>query len=250
MTEFLQEAIRQLAPESAEVLTELCRRTFETAARMNITARKSEAEIVFYHVADSLSLSGDVRGLRRVCDVGTGGGFPGLVLACLCPDTEFVLMDATQKKVVAIQETAQALGLDNVTPLCARAEEAGRSEARDSFDAVVSRALAALPMLAELCLPLVKAGGRFFAMKGPRAVEEIEAARPILSRLGVALPKMREEVTDAEKFLSLAAEPSADERRALEEFCAMARTTLIFEKKKSTPRAYPRVFAQIRRGGV
>ena len=248
MTEFLQASLKVLCPERAELLTSLAVRTAETAARMNITARKSLCEVVFYHVADSLSLLPDVRGARRVCDVGTGGGFPGLVLAALCPDTEFVLMDATQKKVRAITETADALGLKNVTGLCARAEEAGQDKWREKFDVVVSRALAALPMLSELCLPLTRVGGRFVAMKGPRYKEELADAGVILKKLWQPSPAVRSETLDKDGFLSLGVSPSAEELDALTSFCEMERFTLVFEKKKPTPRSFPRPFAQIRRG--
>ena len=145
MTDFLTDALTLLADESAPLLSRLAMCTEETAARMNITSRKTLCEIVFYHVADSLSLVGDVRGARRVCDVGTGGGFPGLVLAALCPDTQFTLMDATQKKVAAIAKTAETLGLKNVRALCARAEEAGRAAEREQYDVVVSARLPPSP---------------------------------------------------------------------------------------------------------
>lgn len=247
MTDFLRASMDKLCLEKAQLLGALALRTAETAARMNITARKSLSEVVFYHVADSLSLVGDVRQARRVCDVGTGGGFPGLVLAALCPDTEFVLMDATQKKVRAIAETADALGLKNVTPLCARAEEAGQDKWRESFDVVVSRALAALPMLSELCLPLTRVGGRFVAMKGPRYAEELADAGAILKKLGQAAPAVRAETLDKDAFLSLCASPSEEELFVLSSFCEMERFTLVFEKKKPTPRAFPRPFAKILR---
>lgn len=249
MTEFLSDSLSRLAPERAELLARLVERTVLTASKMNITARKSAAEVVFYHVADSLSLVSDVRSARRVCDVGTGGGFPGLVLAALCPETEFFLLDATAKKIRAIEETAEALGLVNVHGLCARAEEAGRGEYRETFDVVVSRATAALPMLSELCLPLVRVGGKFVAMKGPRFEEELALSRPILSRLGIADPEIRAEALSPSDFLSLAAF-TEEEEKALRSFCDMARHTLIFEKKKPCPSKYPRPFAQISKGGV
>ncbi len=251
MTEFLSQSLRTLAPAHAPLLERLCACTAQTAEKMNITARSSAAEIVFFHVADSLSLVEKVADSKRVCDVGTGGGFPGLVLACLCPQTQFVLLDATQKKVNAIAETAKSLGLSNVTALCARAEEYGQTQGRERFDAVVSRALAALPMLSELCIPLVKTGGKFIAMKGPRYAEELEAAGPILRKLCVGAPRVISEEMSAQALLAAVdVEPSEEERAVLSEFCAMQRNTLIFEKKKTTPRAYPRAFAKIKKGGV
>lgn len=248
MTQFLSDSLRLVCPQSHALLSRLVECTAATAARMNITARKEEAEIVFYHVSDSLSLLPLVRGAERVCDVGTGGGFPGLVLACLCPETEFVLMDATQKKVTAIASTAEKLGLTNVRALCARAEEAGRGAEREAFDVVVSRALAALPKLAELCLPLCRVGGVFYAMKGPRADEEIHSAEPILSRLRVGLPEKLPQVLDKEAFLALSAAPTEREREILDSFCEMERVILRFEKKTATPPSYPRPYAQICRG--
>lgn len=250
MTEFLQAALSSLSPQHAPALARLVECTEETAAHMNITSRKKTAEIVFYHVADAFSVLPEVQGARRVCDVGTGGGFPGLVLAVLCPQTQFVLMDATRKKVDAISQTALKLGLTNVIALCARAEEAGQGEWRESFDVVVSRALAALPMLSELCLPLLRVGGKFVAMKGPRAAEELSDARPILKALLMTSPTIRKERLDAEQFLSLGAEPTEEERAALSSFCEMERLSVIFEKTRPAPKKYPRPFAKISRGGV
>ena len=140
---------------------------------MNLTAISGEADVARLHMLDCAAVLPQVSFAgKRVLDVGSGAGFPGLVLKLLCPDLSLTLLDSTQKRVQFQQEVCAALDLKDVTCLHLRAEEAP-PEMRESYDLVVSRAVARLSILSELCLPFVAVGGSFLAMKGPAADEEL-----------------------------------------------------------------------------
>ena len=122
---------------------------------------------------------------KRVIDVGTGAGFPGLVLKLLEPSISLTLADSLGKRVRWLEEVCEALSLDGIQCLHTRAEElALESGYRDSFDLAVSRAVASFPLLCELCLPFVRPGGRFLAMKSVDSEEEIAAGKNAVERLG------------------------------------------------------------------
>lgn len=151
---------------------------------MNLTAITDPAEAARLHFLDSAALLAlaDLRG-KTVVDVGTGAGFPGLPLKILEPSIQLTLLDAQRKRVDFLREVCEDLGLEDVECVHGRAEEFAQQR-RESFDFAVSRAVAALPVLAELCLPLVKPEGLFLAMKSNKTDEEIEAAAPIIQTLG------------------------------------------------------------------
>jgi 16S rRNA (guanine527-N7)-methyltransferase len=135
-------------------------------------------------VDDSLALLAHLGSSRRLVDVGSGGGLPGLALKIARPDLELTLIEANHRKAAFLQHAAAVLGLEGVEVVARRAEEAGRDSAyRDHFDAAVARALAPMPVLVELCLPLVRVGGRLLAMKAA-AEAEVEAALPAIAKLG------------------------------------------------------------------
>lgn len=142
----------------------------ETNQYMNLTAIVSPPEVWTKHFLDSAVV---LRHLSlplgaSVIDVGTGAGFPGMVLGILRPDLHMVLLDSLQKRVQFLEEVKTLMGLANVACIHARAEQAGQSDQyREQFDLAIARAVAALPVLTEYCLPFVKVGGRFAAMKGP-----------------------------------------------------------------------------------
>ena len=125
---------------------------------------------------------------RHVLDVGTGAGFPGMPLAILCPETEFVLLDALRKRIDFLNEVIETLGLTNVTAVHARAEDFAK-DSRASFDMAVSRAVADLRTLSELAVPMVKVGG-FLAMKAADCAEEVQGAAHAFEVLGVGEPEM------------------------------------------------------------
>ena len=120
----------------------------------------------------------------RLVDVGTGAGFPGIVAKIYKPDLELTLMEPTGKRVDFLRYACAELGLTGVEFAKERAEEAARKIWREQFDVASARAVAALPVLCEYCLPLVKVGGRFIAMKGPEADAEAKAAANALKKLG------------------------------------------------------------------
>jgi 16S rRNA (guanine527-N7)-methyltransferase len=150
--------------------------------KMNLTAITEPREILLKHFADSASVA--VYAGDSILDVGTGAGFPGVPMKILCPDSHLTLLDSLNKRITFLGALVAALGLDDVEFLHSRAEDAARTGLRESFDTVVSRAVASLPALAEYCLPFVKPGGRFIAMKGSEPEDEIAAAEKLITTLG------------------------------------------------------------------
>lgn len=193
---------------------------------MNLTAITDPAEVARLHFLDSAALLAlaDLRG-KSVVDVGTGAGFPGLPLKILEPSIRLTLLDAQRKRVDFLREVCDDLGLEDVACVHGRAEEFA-AERREGFDIAVSRAVAALPVLAELCLPLVKPGGRFLAMKSVDCGEELNAAARAVSLLGGRLEKPLDYRISG-----------TDVRHRL----------VIMTKILETPKKYPRTFAKIKK---
>lgn len=197
----------------------------EANSRFNLTAIRDRAQSWERHIADSLELlpylaSAQAEGDRlRVADVGTGGGMPGLVLACVMPDAEFTLIESVGKKARFLEDAARALGLRNVRVEQRRAEDLGQDHrtTRERFDAVTSRAVARLALLLELCLPLVRPGGVMLTIKGEQAAAEIaEAARELGELRGAVVDQVRT--------------PTG--------------TVVVIEKTGRTPRTWPRAATQ------
>ncbi len=135
-------------------------------------------------VDDSLVLLPYLAGMRSVVDVGSGGGLPGLALKLARPELELTLIESNRRKAAFLEHAAARLELDGVQVVARRAEDAGRDpRLRDAFDAAVARALAAMAVLAELCLPFVRVGGVLLAMKAA-AEAEVEAALPAIGAVG------------------------------------------------------------------
>lgn len=156
-------------------------------SRMNLTAVRDPTGIAVKHILDSLTCLAAVSfpDRARVLDVGTGAGFPGLVLKIARPDLDVTLLDSTQKKLSFIDHALLALGLTHAQSLFGRAEELGYGEPhREAYDIVVARAVAPMRILSELCLPFVCVGGTFLAMKGPSVAAEIHASSSTVTRLG------------------------------------------------------------------
>lgn len=152
---------------------------------LNLTAITDPEGIAVKHFADSLTALRMI-GLNagdRVIDVGTGGGFPGIPLLIARPEIELTMLDSTGKKLAFVSQSVEELGL-SANVVHARAEEAGRGELRESFDFAVSRAVAAMNVLCEYCLPFVKVGGTFCAMKGAKGSEELGCAEKAIAVLG------------------------------------------------------------------
>mgnify|MGYP001163050432 FL=1 len=195
---------------------------------MNLTAITEEADAARLHFLDCLALLplGGFEG-ASVIDIGSGAGFPGVPFKIAREDIALTLLDAQQKRVGFLEELCRALGLEGVRCLHARAEEAALlHEMRDAFDVAVSRAVARLNVLIELCLPFVRPGGRFIAMKGPESDDEIREAARGAEILGAERETVRDYVI-----------PGTDVRhRAVD-----------YRKKRETPKGYPRRFAKIQK---
>ena len=187
---------------------------------INLTAITAEDEFIEKHYIDSLAALKleEMKEAKRIADLGTGGGFPGIPLALACPDKSFTLMDSLAKRLAVIDELAEECDINNVSTLHGRAEEIGRMpEHRDSYDICISRAVAALPVLAELCLPLVKVGGYFIAYKSKAVNAELQEGEFAIKTLGGQVERLEDVSTEEEK-----------------------RFLLVVKKISKTPEKYPR----------
>lgn len=174
-----------LSETQVDKLTEYARLLVEWNGKINLTAITDDEGIVTKHFLDSITAlqTGYVRG--RVIDVGTGAGFPGLVLKLAKPELSLTLLDSLNKRVNFLKKVGEKLSIDGLEYVHARAEDGGRNrEYREKFDTVVSRAVANLTVLSEWCLPFLKKDGYFLAMKGPLADEELSKARRAIQILG------------------------------------------------------------------
>jgi len=194
--------------------------------KMNLTGITEKGQVYLKHFYDSATLVKviDLKEEKTLCDIGTGAGFPGLVLKILFPHLEVTLVDALNKRIVFLENVIETLKLENIKTVHARAEEYAR-EHREKFDVVTSRAVAALPMLLEYSVPLVKIGKYFIPMKGDIA-QEIKASEHSIKLLNVNLKCQ-------EKF-SLPLENST-------------RTILKFRKERSSHVKYPRKFSEMKK---
>lgn len=155
--------------------------------KINLTAIIEERDAALKHFVDCISAlkCGRIGDGERIIDVGTGAGFPGLPLKIYNPTLKITLMDSLAKRINFLNEVVSELGLDGVDTIHSRAEELGKNKAhREQYDICVSRAVANLATLSELCLPFVRVGGYFISMKGPKAVEEIKAAAKAIELCG------------------------------------------------------------------
>ncbi len=152
--------------------------------KVNLTAITDPDGIEDKHFADSLLLANLPETAGKLVDVGTGAGFPGVVAKIFKPELQLTLMEPTGKRVELLKYVCAQLGLSGVEFAKERAEEAARKVWREQFDVATARGVAALPMLSEYCLPLVKVGGVFLAMKGPGAAEELAESGAALKKLG------------------------------------------------------------------
>lgn len=152
--------------------------------KVNLTAITDPEGIEDKHFADSLLLANLPETAGKLVDVGTGAGFPGVVAKIFKPELQLTLMEPTGKRVEFLKYVCAQLGLSGVEFAKERAEEAARKVWREQFDVATARGVAALPILSEYCLPLVKVGGVFLAMKGPGAAEELAESGAALKKLG------------------------------------------------------------------
>lgn len=157
----------------------------EWSMKMNLTAIKDDEGIITKHFLDSMSAfkTGNVKG--RVIDIGTGAGFPGLVLKIVEPKLELTLLDSLNKRITFLKAVCDELNISDVTFIHGRAEDFAMMHSyRESFDTAVSRAVSRMENLAQWCIPYLKQGGHFLALKGPLANDEVNEAKRIISILG------------------------------------------------------------------
>lgn len=205
-------------------LEDFCDFLAEKNKVMNLTAIEDEQAVEVKHLIDSLEAVQLIGKLRSdepfsLVDVGCGAGFPGIPLKVIFPDDKFVLLDSLQKRITFVTEAANKIGLENIECMAARAEEFGHTQARESFDFCVSRAVAQMNVLLEYCLPLVKVGGYCLMYKAQDFEEELLASKKALEELGG-------EYVGCENF-----ELPLDYGK---------RTILMIKKVRQTPEKYPR----------
>ena len=228
MEQLLRDGLTKLSlpTDGIPALTRYADLLVEKNKVMNLTAITEPADIAALHFLDSAALLtlADFRG-KAVADVGTGAGFPGLPLRIVEPSIRLTLLDAQNKRIEFLKEVCEDLRLHDVECVHQRAEEFA-ADRRESFDLVTSRAVAALPLLCELCLPLVKVGGYFVAMKSVDAGAELDAAAHAIEVLGGAV----ERVADYDI-------PGTEVRHR----------AILIKKMRETGKKYPRPFAKIKK---
>ena len=207
-----------LTPDQLTALDRYADLLVETNKHLNLTAITTPEGIEDRHFVDSLLLAAQPEVAGKMVDVGTGAGFPGIVAKIFKPELELTLMEPTGKRVEFLKYLCGELGLTGIEFAKERAEEAARKVWREQFDVASARAVAALPVLCEYCLPLVKVGGVFVAMKGPDAPEELAAS-------GNALKKLGGKAVETRQFTL----PDGS-----------ARCLVLVKKISQTPPAYPR----------
>ncbi len=191
---------------------------------MNLTAIREPEEVVTKHFLDCAYLTKLLApGEKRLIDIGTGAGFPGIPLKLLRPELDITLLDSLGKRIRFLQGFVEEEKLTRIQAIHARAEEQAKKE-RESYDYAVSRAVAQLPVLCELCLPFVKVGGQFLSMKSTGSDEELEQAKKAIHILGGQVSRMVDYPIP---------------------FTDITHRVIVIDKVKSTPAAYPRRFDKI-----
>lgn len=190
--------------------------------KVNLTAITEDEDIIKKHFIDCIKIYkfNKFKELNKIIDVGTGAGFPGIPIKILEEEKEVVLLDSLNKRVKFLDEVSKELKLKSIRSLHGRAEDyAQKEEFREQFDGVVSRAVANLSVLSEFCLPYIKVGGYFVAMKGPNVSGEIEESRRAIEILGGKL----------QEIIQVEVEESD-----------LKHNLVIIEKIRNTPKKYPR----------
>ncbi len=219
---------RSVPPDSGEKLAQYGRMLIEQNQVMNLTAITEPHDVATLHMLDCAPLLDCARLQgKTLIDVGTGAGFPGMVLKVLCPGVEVTLLDSLQKRLDWLNTVALELGMSGVTTIHGRAEEYGLNKGfREQFDYATARAVADLRLLCEMCLPFVKVGGRFLAMKSVDCDAELELSRAAMEKLGGKLSGCYD--------YSI---PHTN----------VTHRVVVIEKVASTPAGYPRRWAKIQK---
>ena len=220
--EYVAEQKLDITDEQIGMLQKYASMLVEWNQKINLTAIKDPSEIAIKHFIDSLTCLKLMVGKAkpRVIDIGTGAGFPGLVIKIMRMDAEVYLVDSVGKKLDFVQAVIEELKLKDVYTQKARAEELARmKEYRETFDFAVTRGVSSMPVVLEYCTPLLSVGGICLAMKGPKVIEEIESAKKAANILGA-------EITAIESY-NLPRDMGI-------------RKIVVAQKKKNTSSIYPR----------
>ena len=209
-------------------LDRYCQLLLDRNREMNLTAITDPADAANLHMLDCAALlnCAALEG-KSLIDVGTGAGFPGMVLKILVPSLDLTLLDSLNKRLDFLNEVCETLSIRGCRTVHGRAEELGCDPRfRERFDFATARAVADLRVLCELCLPLVKMGGRFLAMKSVGSDEEIEAAQPAIAALGGRVERRFDYAI-----------PGTD----------VSHRVVVVEKTGATPLKYPRRWAKMQK---
>ncbi len=212
----------ELPDGALELLNRYYEMLIDTNKVMNLTAITEYSEVVIKHFADSAAIGciTDMNGNIDVIDVGTGAGFPGIVLKIVYPQLSVVLLDSLNKRVNFLKNVITELGLTDISAIHGRAEDIARNkDYREKFDLCVSRAVANMSSLSEYCLPFVKVGGRFIPYKADGCDEEVKTASKAVNTLGGKIRKIESYVI-----------PDTD----------ICRKFVVIDKLRNTSAKYPR----------
>lgn len=218
----LQEKGIDLSPEQTSQFETYFHTLVEWNEKMNLTAITDKPEVYLKHFYDSISAAFyfDFKGPIHICDVGAGAGFPSIPIKIAFPEINVTIVDSLNKRITFLEHLAKELKLKNVRFIHDRAETFGQNkDHRETYDVVTARAVARLSVLSELCLPLVKVGGTFVAMKAANANEEIEAGNKAITTLGGKMKEIHSFILPQEES---------------------ERNIIIVNKEKPTPKKYPR----------
>lgn len=218
------------APQAAQQFAIYYNELIKTNQKYNLTRITDLNEAYLKHFYDSLVPVFYFNAplfakAESICDVGTGGGLPGIPLKIVYPELKLTLLDSSQKKLQFLRELCEVLQLKNVEFVWQRAEDFGRKTGRERFELVVSRAVANLRVLSEYCLPLVKPNGYFLAYKGKNGKKELTEADDLIKVLG----------GEVRKIIDIDLKQNDDYR-----------TLFLIQKVKATPQKYPRTNGQIK----
>ena len=222
LIKILREYNIELTDKQISQYAEYMEQILEYNEHINLTSITDRDEFIKKHYVDSIlgALNDEFQAGEMIIDVGTGAGFPGVPLAILFPEKEFVLLDSLNKRLKIVSEICHSADINNVRVLHSRAEDAGKNkEYREQFDICISRAVADLSVLSELCLPLVREGGYFLSYKGPNYEEELAGAKKAIRTVGGKTARI-ESIGSADTEFN--------------------HNIIFIEKIKNTPAQYPR----------
>ncbi len=217
---------KSLTEEEIEKFFKFTEHLFWVNETTNLTAIRSIPDAIYKHYIDSLPASRYIPEGARVLDLGCGPGFPSVPLAICRPDLQITGLDSTAKKIQFVRDSAALLQLKNLNAISGRAEDPQIRKELGQFDVVLSRAVARLNILCELCIPYLKQNGILIAMKGSKADEELAEAQNAIKTLGATL-----QIVDSTPLITDAGEE--------------ARSLIILQKVSETPSKYPRPYAAI-----